>query len=180
LRGQARAVWPTGSGFVAAVIPADQEDIPMSLKENVRRKFEDAKRANHREAKNLLSIILGDIATAEARSNKDVADAEVEKMLRKLVESNTETVAQLRAHQRGDDPQVAVLERENDLLKSLLPQTLDAEAIAKSLEAVRAEIAGAKSDGQATGVAMKHLKGLGLNAQGQDVSAVVKQIRTAK
>lgn len=150
----------------------------MSLKEKVRRKFEEAKRGSNREEKNLLSVILGDISTAEARSGKEVPDAEVEKMLRKMLESNTETVTQLKSHQRADDPQVAVLDREIAFLKSLLPQTLDAEAIAKALEHVRAEIINAKSDGQATGAAMKHLKGLSLSVLGQDVTAVVKQFRT--
>ena len=45
----------------------------MSLKEKVRHKFEDAKRAGNREEKNLLSVILGDISTSEARSGKEVA-----------------------------------------------------------------------------------------------------------
>ena len=132
----------------------------MSLKEKVRQTFEEAKRAGNREAKNLLSVILGDISTAEARGGKDIADAEVEKLLRKMVESNTETVSQLKTHGRSDDPQVAVLEREIAVLKSLLPQTLDPHAIIKALEPVRADIIAAKNDGQATGVAMKHLKGL--------------------
>ena len=149
----------------------------MSLKEKVRQKFEEAKRAGNREEKNLLSVILGDIATAEARGGKAVSDADVEKLLRKMVENNTETVTQLKSHNRADDPQVAVLEREIALLKSLLPQTLDAEAIVKALEPVRTEIVNAKNDGQATGVAMKHLKSLSLSVQGQDVSAAVKQIR---
>lgn len=151
----------------------------MSLKEIVRQKFEAAKRAGNREEKNLLSVILGDISTAEARSGKEVPDTDVEKLLRKMVENNIETVTQLKSHDRADDPRIAVLEGEIAFLKSLLPQTLDAEAIAKALEPVRAEILSAKNDGQATGVAMKHLKGLSLNAQGQDVSAVVKQIRTS-
>jgi uncharacterized protein YqeY len=151
----------------------------MSLKETVRQKFEEAKRGSHREEKNLLSVILGDISTAEARSGKELPEAEVEKLLRKMLESNTETLTQLKSHNRADDPQVAVLEREITFLKSLLPQTLSADAIAKALEAVRAEIRNAKNDGQATGLAMKHLKGLSLNAQGQDVAAVVKQIRTS-
>src|SRR5207245_11794815 len=101
----------------------------MSLKDTVRQKFEQAKRSANREEKNLLSVILGDISTAEARSGKEVPDAEVEKLLRKMVESNTETVAQLKSHQRADDPQVAVLEREVALLKALLPQTMDTQAI---------------------------------------------------
>jgi uncharacterized protein YqeY len=150
----------------------------MSLKATVRQKFEEAKRAGNREAKDLLSVILGDISTAEARGGKEVTDAEVEKLLRKMVESNTETLTQLQSHNRGEDPKVAVLEREMALLKALLPQTLDVEAIVKALEPVCTDIVSAKSDGQATGVAMKHLKGLSLTVQGQDVSAAVKQIRT--
>src|ERR1700730_1414981 len=123
----------------------------MSLNNAVREKFEHARRAGNREEKNLLSVILGDISTAEARTGKEVSDAEVEKLLRKMVESNTETLAQLKAHHRAEEPQVAVLEREIALLKSILPQTLDADAIAQALEPVRAEILSAKSDGQATG-----------------------------
>jgi len=56
----------------------------MTLKDKVRERFDAAKRVGNREEKNLLSVILGDIATAEARSGKEVADAEVEKLLRKL------------------------------------------------------------------------------------------------
>ena len=149
----------------------------MSLKDTVREKFEQAKRAGNREEKNLLSVILGDMSTAEARSGKELPEAEVEKLLRKLVESNTETLAQLRSHDRSDDPQVAVLEKEIAFLKTMLPETLDPAAIAKALEPVRAEIIAAKSVGQATGVAMKHLKAQGLKVAGQDVAIAVQTIR---
>ncbi|HEY1859122.1 MAG TPA: GatB/YqeY domain-containing protein [Gemmataceae bacterium] len=150
----------------------------MSLKAAVREKFEHAKRTGNREEKNLLSVILGDISTAEARTGKEVADSEVEKLLRKMVESNMETIAQLKSHHRADAPQIAVLEREIGFLKSLLPETLDANAIERALEPLRADIINAKSDGQATGLAMKHLKGVSLNVQGQDVAVAVKRIRT--
>jgi uncharacterized protein YqeY len=150
----------------------------MSFKDKVRAKFEEAKRAGQREEKNVLSVILGDVATAEARSGKDVSDAEVEKLVRKMVESNMETLAQLKSHARADDPRGPVLEHEITFLKALLPQSLDTEAIVKALEPVRADIVNAKNDGQATGVAMKHIKSLSLNAQGQEVSAAVKRIRT--
>src|SRR5438445_7172334 len=149
----------------------------MTLKEKVRERFDAAKRAGNREEKNLLSVVLGDIATAEARSGNEVADADVEKLLRKLLESNTETLAQLRSHDRSDDPQVAVLEQEIALLKTLLPETLDSAAIAKVLEPVRADIIAAKNVGQATGVAMKHLKAEGLKVAGQDVAVAVQTIR---
>jgi hypothetical protein len=62
----------------------------MSLKDKVRAKFDEAKRLGNQEEKNLLSVILGDIATAEARSGKELPEPEVEKLLRKMVESNTE------------------------------------------------------------------------------------------
>lgn len=150
----------------------------MSLKDTVRQKFEQAKRSSNREEKDLLSVILGDVATAEARSGKDVADADVEKLLRKILESNAETLAQLKAHHRADDPRAPVLEREIAYLKTLLPQTMDAAAIVAALGPVRADVVNAKNDGQATGVAMKHLKGLGLKVLGQDVSAAVQAIRS--
>jgi uncharacterized protein YqeY len=93
------------------------------------------------------------------------------------VESNTETINQLRSHHRLDDPQVAVLEREIAFLKTILPETLDAAAIAKALEPVRADIIAAKNVGQATGVAMKHLKAQSLKVAGQDVAVAVQSIR---
>src|SRR5438309_6097980 len=105
----------------------------MSLKDTVREKFEQAKRVGNREEKNLLSVILGDISTAEARSGKELPEAEVEKLLRKMVESNTESLLQMKSHNRALDPRVPVLEREIAFLKSLLPQTLDATAITKAL-----------------------------------------------
>ena len=149
----------------------------MSLKDKVREKFEEARRAGRREEKDLLSVILGDIATAEARTGMELPEAEVEKLLRKMVESNGETLAQLKSHQRADDPRVAVLEREIAFLKTILPETLDAAAIAQALEPVRADILGAKNVGQATGVAMKHLKTQGVKALGQDVAVAVQAIR---
>src|SRR5581483_1310901 len=120
----------------------------MTLKEKVRQTFEEAKRAGRAKEKNLLSVILGDMYTAEARSGKELGDAEVEKMLRKMVESNAETISQMKSHGRGDDPQLADLEWEIALLKSLLPQTLDADAIVKALAPVHADIVNAKNDGQ--------------------------------
>jgi uncharacterized protein YqeY len=148
----------------------------MTLKEAVRHKFEEAKKAGEREVKNLLSVVLGDVDTAEARSGKDLTDAEVEKMLRDLVKHNGETLEHLR-HAKPDDARIVVLEREVTLLKTLLPQTLDAAAIVVALEPVRAEVLAARNDGMATGVAMKHLKGQGLKVLGPDVTAAVQSIR---
>ena len=70
-----------------------------------------------------------------------------------------------------------MLEREIAFLKTILPETLDPSAIEQALEPVRADIIAAKSVGQATGVAMKHLKAQGLKVAGQDVAVAVQTIR---
>jgi hypothetical protein len=58
-----------------------------------------------------------------------------------------------------------------------LPKTLSVEEIAAQLGEVADAIKGAKNDGQATGVAMKHLKSKQLRVLGEDVSAAVKKLR---
>ena len=69
------------------------------------------------------------------------------------------------------------LGRENSYLETLLPRTLDQAAIRKELEPIAAQLKGAKNDGQATGMAIKHLKQKGLAVLGEDVAAAVKQLR---
>ena len=63
------------------------------------------------------------------------------------------------------------------MLEELLPKTLDADGIVALLEPVRDAIRAAANDGQATGVAMKHLKTTGAAVQGKDVGDAVRRIR---
>jgi uncharacterized protein YqeY len=124
-------------------------------------------------AKNILRLALGEIQTAEARSNRPVTEDEAAAILRKLVKSNEETLSMT-----ADPEQAATLRKEIALLSSLLPKTMGVDdlvvALASQVDAIKA----AKSDGQATGVAMKELKGAGVTASGNDVAAAVKRIRT--
>jgi hypothetical protein len=76
-----------------------------------------------------------------------------------------------------DAGQRATLEREIALLSALLPATMTLEAILAALVPVKDAVIAAKSEGQATGVAMKHLKSTGANASGTDVAAAIKQLR---
>ena len=46
-----------------------------------------------------------------------------------------------------------------------------------SFNAIAADLKGAKNDGQATGLAMKHLRQQGLAVLGEDVAAAVRQLR---
>ncbi len=123
-------------------------------------------------AKEVLRVALGEIQVAEARANRDATDEEAMAAVRKLIKSNEETRAV-----STDEAQKATLTREIEVLSALLPKSLGVDEIVAALEPVREALRAAKSDGQATGVAMKHLKSTGAVVNGNDVSAAVRQVR---
>jgi uncharacterized protein YqeY len=144
------------------------------LIDEIRRRMKEAMKARNVVEKEILRVALGEITTEEARHSEALGDAAVEKILRKLVTSNRETLALVeQASER------ATLEQEIVVLESLLPKTLSVDEIVAQLAELRAQIEGAGNDGQATGVAMKHLKAQGAQVDGKDVAAAVKRIRTA-
>ena len=122
--------------------------------------------------KEILRVALGEIQTTEARNAKAGTDEEALAVVRKLVKSNEETLLAT-----VDEEQKRILVREIEVLSSLLPTSLTQEQIVVALEPVSAAIKAAGNDGQATGIAMKHLKGEGAVVGGKDVTAAVKQIR---
>jgi uncharacterized protein YqeY len=123
----------------------------------------------------VLRVALGEMQTAEARANKPLTEEEAQAILRKLVKSNEETLAAADA----TDATIAraTLQRENEILTAFLPAALTTEQIAEQLAPVAEAIRAAKNDGQATGIAMKHLKASGVSAPGTDVGAAVKRMR---
>ena len=123
-------------------------------------------------AKEVLRVALGEIQVAEARANRDATDEEAMAAVRTLIKSNEETRAV-----STDEAQKATLTREIEVLSALLPKSLGVDEIVAALEPVREALRAAKSDGQATGVAMKHLKSTGAVVSGNDVSAAVRQVR---
>jgi uncharacterized protein YqeY len=142
------------------------------LAEEIKRRVLEAMKARDTVAKEVLRVALGEIQTNEARSGAAASDEEAAQVVRKLVKSNEETLAV------SDDPeQKRTLEREIEILKSLLPKTLGSDEIVALLAPVADAIRAAKNDGQATGVAMKHLKSTGASVSGKDVSDAVKKIR---
>jgi uncharacterized protein YqeY len=141
-------------------------------------KLRVAMKAKDDLAKDMLRVILGEVSTRRARTGKEPADEEVHAIIRKVIAGNDETRKEL--EQRGQTAHEAYgrLARENAYLETLLPRTLDQAAIRKELEPIAAELRGAKNDGQATGLAMKHLKQKGAAVLGEDVAAAVKQLRS--
>jgi uncharacterized protein YqeY len=145
----------------------------MSLIETLRNKLTEARRSKSEAQKNVLTVVLGEVSTYQARSGKPPGDDEVEKMIRKVILGNTETLGLL--EKRGDTN--PTLREENAFLESLLPTTLTVAEVKGHLAEVLPAIQSATSDGQATGAAMKHLKSKSLKVLGETVAAAVKELR---
>jgi uncharacterized protein YqeY len=118
--------------------------------------------------KELLRTALGE-ATA---TGEKPDDAQMTALLRKFVKGNEETQAVATDAATKDK-----LTEELEILRRYLPKTLSVEQIRGELEPVLAAIRGAANEGQATGIAVKHLKGGGALVEGKDVSAAVKALR---
>jgi len=146
----------------------------MALLQTIKQKVVEAMKAKDVVAKDVLRVAQGDIELAQTRTGKDLTDDEAQKIVRKLIKSNQETLAAKPA-----SAEVEKLNKEIAILEALLPRPLGVEEIIVALQPVADDIKAAGNDGQATGVAMKHLKPQGLAVEGKDVSAAVKQIREA-
>ncbi len=142
------------------------------LTDEIRAQMIQAMKAKDDRTKAILRVALGEVQTNEASSGEKLDDAGVQKILRKLVKSIEETLKV-----SAQDDRKAILEHELVVLGALLPQTLTKDQVVAALADALDEVRAAKSDGQATGVAMKHLKAAGAAVSGQDVAAAVREIR---
>jgi uncharacterized protein YqeY len=138
----------------------------------IKRRSMEAMKAGRTLEKEILRVALGEIQVAEARGTASTDD-EAMAIVRKLVKSNEETLAA-----SSSDEQKKTLTEEIAILKTLLPASLGVPQIVEALAPVRDAIRAAANDGQATGVAMKHLKSTGAVVNGKDVSEAVKQVRS--
>jgi uncharacterized protein YqeY len=148
----------------------------VTLIDTLRKKALEAMKAKDTVAATILRLAQSEVAAAELRANKALTGEEGFAVLRKLVKSNEETLAAT----TGDAERAATLTRENQVLTELLPKGLSAAEIEALLAPVADAIRAAPSDGQATGVAMKHLKTdayRGLSLSGSDVAVAVKALR---
>ncbi len=141
--------------------------------EEIRKRRNAALKARDTVAKDVLSVALGDIDTIAARASRDATDEECLQVLRKLVKSNEET----RANTVGEEAKL-VLTQEIAIITELLPKTLGVEELVAALAPVAADIRAAANPGQATGVAMKHLKSIGASVDGKLVAQAVGQLRS--
>jgi uncharacterized protein YqeY len=147
----------------------------MGLIDDIKGQIKDAMKSGDTVARDILRLAQSEIQMAEVRKAATLSDDEAGAAVRKLIKSNEETLS-LSAE---NAERAATLKKEIEVLTALLPKQLSVDDIVKELEPVKDAIVAAKADGQATGVAMKHLKTTGANVSGNDVGAAVKKIRGA-
>ncbi len=143
------------------------------LVDDIKKRITAAVKAGDTVARDVLRLALGELQTAEARKSGPFSEEEAAAALRKLIKSNEETLAL-----SADDPRAADLRHEIEVLTELLPARLTPAQIVEILASQRDAIKAAGNDGQATGIAMKHLKTVGAAVDGKDVAVAVKQIRS--
>lgn len=142
------------------------------LLDDIKAKMFAAMKSGDTVAKEILKVAMGEITTDAARAGRKGDDAEAQAILRKLMKSNEETMTNT-----SDAAQRATLEQENAVLATFLPKSLGVDEIVTLLAPVADAIKAAGNDGQATGVAMKHLKASGAVVGGKDVGEAVKKLR---
>ena len=144
----------------------------MALLDQIKARMFQAMKAGNTVEKEILRVAMGEITTDAARDGRKGDDAETQAILKKLVKSNQES---FEASQ--DEAQKAQLQAEIEVLNTFLPKSLGLDEIVAALAPVAEAVKTAGNDGQATGVAMKHLKSLGAEVNGKDVSAAVRKLR---
>lgn len=142
------------------------------LLDDIKARMFQAIKAGDTTAKEILRVAVGEITTEAARDGRKGDDDEARAILRKLLKSNEETLGRA-----VDDAQRATLRREIEVLTELLPRSMSEDDVVGLLEPVKDALRAAGNDGQATGIAMKHLKPTGAVLDGKTVSSAVKRIR---
>ena len=122
-----------------------------------------ATRMRNQLASDILKVVLG-----ECQTKNNFSDDFIIKYCRDIVKGNTETM------KFGDSVK---LSRENELLRSYLPNELSKEELEVYAGQISGEIKAAQSDKHAIGVLIKYVKSLGLLASGDAVKELVSSIR---
>jgi uncharacterized protein YqeY len=142
------------------------------LLDEIKAQMFKAMKAGDITTKEVLRVAVGEITTDQAREGRKGDDDEARALVKKLVKSIEETLAQT-----TDEAQKATLKKEVEVLSQFLPKTLSEDDVVALLAPVAEGVRAAANDGSATGVAMKHLKTTGAAVDGKVVSAAVKRLR---
>lgn len=141
----------------------------MTLKETIRSQILTATKLKKEPTKNVLKVVLGEIETQESRNGKPLTDDDGYRIIRKTLQGVEEML--------GYKPNDSKFEEEKTALNLLLPKQLTAEDIKSTLLSKVDELKAAKSEGQATGIAMKLFKEKNLCVDGNVVKRVITEVR---
>lgn len=96
-------------------------------------------------------------------------------IVKKLIKSNEDCLV----HLEPEDSRYVRFVSENRILSDLLPKYWTEDQIRERLLADGIDVKSASNDGQAMGVAMKHMKEIGATVEGGSVKIAVSQIRAS-
>ncbi|RDJ35139.1 MAG: hypothetical protein DWQ19_09905 [Crenarchaeota archaeon] len=119
--------------------------------------------------KNILRVVLGEVnqlQMSKQQGNKPVADEQVYKIVRKIMQSNNEVIEKL-----PDDNRKAVLFQENTILDGFLPHQLSPDEI--KIELLKLNLDNSK---KSIGVAMKYFKENEMFVDGNDVRIAIESL----
>jgi uncharacterized protein YqeY len=135
--------------------------------------IKECRKNKNEDALKVFTTLLGDIQLESSRKNRDLTHKECEDIVKKFIKNNHETMKYLDT--TGN--KYMSLAYELSLLQDLLPQTLSLKEINEVLTKHCLDaIIGAKSKGQAMGIAMKTLKSLNFNVDGKDVDEIISEM----
>lgn len=145
----------------------------MAVLDQIKSRMISAMKSGNTVERDIMRLIKGETDTENARTGKVITDEDVAKVIRKIVEANTETLKLM----TEADSRRKLLNEELSILNDLMPKFLNKDEIIEKLTEKYDDIKNAKNDGQATGIAMKFFKERSILVNGNDVSSAVKQIR---
>lgn len=144
----------------------------MTILENLRAGLKTAMKSQDSASKDILRLAISEIDAAQLKSAKPFVDADYDKRVRAIIKSNTETIALLPT----ESPKRTILETENKILGSYLPEVLSLEKIKELLLKVP-EVMEAGSVGAGIKAANEFFKKENLFVAGRDVSNVVNELK---
>lgn len=145
--------------------------------DNIRNSIKESMKAKESDKVALLRLVIG-----TAQQDGDESDLAIDKIIRKIIKSNKETLQALQDQSLQNDESgnsiisdnVSNLLLQNNILESFIPKTMTIEDIVKFITKENIEITG--NEGKVMGNVIKALKSIGLSAQGSDVKSAIKQL----
>jgi uncharacterized protein YqeY len=145
----------------------------MSLKEQLKTELKDAMKAKDTNARDNIRAINTAIKQIEVDERRDVDDAEILKIIQKLVKQREDSITAFK--DAGRDDLVEKEQAEADFMKKYLPQQLSDDELESEIKAIIEEVGATsmKDMGKIMGAATKKLAN---TADGKRINEMVKKL----